>query len=96
VREVLPALRKGGEVDKLRVYTNVNTDIRAADGYQEVDVHLKTRIKVKKGREVRRCVRCACVSADVGGPKREWPKWIQQTMTRCVCEAGFWNEGWDD
>lgn len=97
VREVLPGLRKSGEVDKLKIYTSGMekglewTLLEEGD----VDVHRKRVVGKGKG-EVRRCVRCASVSEDVAGAKREWPKWIQQQMSRCVCEGSFWVEGFDD
>jgi hypothetical protein len=97
VREVLPGLRRSGDVDKLAVYTSgMERDLNWAlleEG--DVDVHRKKVVSKRRG-EVRRCVRCASVSEDVGGAKRECPKWIQQQMSRCVCEGSFWVEGFDE
>ena len=96
VKEVLPGMRRSGDVDKLAIYTSGM--VRKLDWTlleeRDVDVHRKTKVKGRG--EVRRCVRCASISEDIGGPKREWPKWIQQQMMRCVCEASFWVEGLDD
>jgi len=54
-----------------------------------VDVHRKKVVKGSLDREVRRCVRCGCVSVDVPAPPRTWPKFSQQQGMRCVCESGF-------
>jgi mediator of RNA polymerase II transcription subunit 16, fungi type len=98
VKDVLPGMRKNGDVDKLAIYTSgmdrqLNWTL-LEDG--DVDVHRKTRVKAKGKTEVRRCVRCCGISEDVGGPKREWPKWIQQQIMRCVCEAGSFIEAVDE
>lgn len=95
VKEVLPEMRRSGDVDKLAVYASgmkqpLNWTLLEVGN---VDIHKK---KFKGRVEVRRCVRCASISEDIGGPKREWPKWIQQQMSRCVCEASFWIEEFDD
>jgi mediator of RNA polymerase II transcription subunit 16 len=96
VREVLPGMRKSGDVDKLAVYTSGMERRLDWTLLEEgnVDVHRKKRI-MSLG-EVRRCVRCASISEDIGGAKREWPKWLQQQMSRCICEGSFWVEGFDD
>jgi hypothetical protein len=54
-----------------------------------VDVHRKNAIKGASDRNVRRCVRCGCVNTDVTGPPRNWPKFSQGQVMRCVCESGF-------
>ena len=54
-----------------------------------VDVHRKKMVMGGREREVRRCVRCGCVSVDVPGPPKTWPKFSQQQGMRCVCESGF-------
>jgi mediator of RNA polymerase II transcription subunit 16 len=54
-----------------------------------VDVHRKKAIKGPLHRELRRCVRCGCVNVDLAGPPRNWPKFSQGQVMRCVCESGF-------
>ena len=54
-----------------------------------VDVHRKKPLKGALDREVRRCVRCGCVNVDLAGQPRNWPKFSQQQVMRCVCESGF-------
>ena len=54
-----------------------------------VDVHRKNTVKGGSDREVRRCVRCGCVNVDLAGPPRNWPKFSQGQLMRCVCESGF-------
>ncbi len=61
-----------------------------------VDVHRKKMVKGGKEKEVRRCVRCGCVSMDVPGPPKTWPKFSQQQGMRCVCESGFVVERLED
>lgn len=54
-----------------------------------VDVHRKKPIKGGVDTEVRRCVRCGCVNVDLTGAPRNWPKFSQGQVMRCVCESGF-------
>jgi hypothetical protein len=54
-----------------------------------VDVHRKKPIKGGLDTEVRRCVRCGCVNVDLTGAPRNWPKFSQGQVMRCVCESGF-------
>lgn len=96
VKEVLPQMRKNGEVDKLAIYTSAMERDLSWTFLEEGDVDIHRKKKLKNRGEVRRCVRCASISEDIGGPKREWPKWIQQQMMRCICEASFWIEEFDD
>jgi mediator of RNA polymerase II transcription subunit 16, fungi type len=54
-----------------------------------VDVHRKKAIKGPLHRELRKCVRCGCVNVDLAGPPRNWPKFSQGQVMRCVCESAF-------
>ncbi len=54
-----------------------------------VDVHRKRLVGNRREMEVRRYVRCGCVNVDLNAPPRNWPKFSQGQVTRCVCESGF-------
>ena len=96
VKEVLPGMRNSGDVDKLAVYTSGMERRLDWTLLEEGNVDVHRKKKITSVGEVRRCVRCASISEDIGGAKREWPKWLQQQMSRCICEGSFWVEGFDD
>lgn len=94
--EVLPMTRE--EVDRLGLFVGDWAWVTlqagvvgrgAGMGEGPVDVHRKKVLKQRLDTEVRRCVRCACVSRDVPGPPKGWPKFTAQQGMRCVCESGF-------